>query len=64
MRTEILIALGIPLALHLITTAMLLKRDVEMPLFLQCLNSRDALLWNTLVDLAISVEALRWALSR
>lgn len=44
MSTELLIALGIPLAYLLVSTAVLLKGDLELPRFVQRLNSRDALL--------------------
>ena len=64
MTTELLLALGIPLAYLLLSTAILLKRDLELPRFVQRLNSRDALLWNTMVGITIAVGAVRWALSR
>ena len=64
MSTELLIALGIPLAYLLVSTAILLKGDLELPRFVQRLKSRDALLWNTMVAITIAVGALRWALSR
>ena len=64
MTTELLLALGIPLAYLLISTAILLKGDLELPRFAQRLNSRDALLWNTMVGITIAAGAVRWALSR
>jgi len=64
MTTELLLALGIPPAYLLVSTALLLKRDFELPRFVQRLNSRDALLWNTMVGITIAVGALRWALSQ
>lgn len=64
MTTELLLALGIPLAYLLISTAILLKGDLELPRFVQRLNSRDALLWNTMVGITIAVGAVRWAVSR
>jgi len=63
MSTELLIALGIPLAYLLISTVILLKGDFELPHFVQRLNSRDALLWNTMVGIMIAIGAVRWALS-
>ena len=59
MTTELLLALGIPLAYLLISTAILLKGDLELPRFVQRLNSRDALLWNTMVGITIAVGAVR-----
>jgi hypothetical protein len=64
MSTEIRIALGIPTAYVVVSTAVLLRRDVKLPRVLQRLNSRDALLWNTMVGITIAAGALRWALSR
>lgn len=64
MSTELLLALGIPLAYLLISTAILLRGDHELPRFVQRLNSRDALLWNTMLAVTIAVGAVRWALSR
>ena len=64
MSTELLIALGVPLAYLLVSTAILLKGDIELPRFVQRLNSRDALLWNTMVAVTIAIGALRWALNR
>ena len=64
MTTDLLLALGIPLAYLLISTAILLKGDLELPRFVQRLNSRDALLWNTMVGITIAAGAVRWALSR
>jgi TM2 domain-containing membrane protein YozV len=64
MTTELLIALGIPLAYLLISTGILLKGDLELPRFVQRLNSRDALLWNTMVAITITIGTMRWALSR
>ena len=45
MSTELLIALGIPLAYLLVSTAILLKGDLVLPHLVQRLNRRDALLW-------------------
>ena len=64
MTTELLLALGIPLAYLLVSTVILLRGDLELPRFVQRLNSRDALLWNTMVSITIAVGAVRWALSR
>lgn len=64
MSSKLLIALGIPLAYLLISTTILLQGNHALPRFLRRLNSRDALLWNTMVAITIGVGALRWALSR
>jgi hypothetical protein len=64
MTTELLLALGVPLAYLLLSTAIMLKGDFALTRFVQRLNSRDALLWNTMVAITIAVGAVRWALSR
>lgn len=64
MGTELLLALGLPIAYLLISSAWLLRRGGAMPQLLQRLSRRDALLWNTLVGLTIGLGALRWALAR
>ena len=64
MGTELLLALGLPIAYLLITTAWLLSDRVQMPGLLRRLSRRDALLWNTMVGLTIALSALRWALAR
>ncbi len=64
MGTELLLALSLPIAYLLITTAWLLSDRVQMPGLLRRLSRRDALLWNTMVGLTIALSALRWALAR
>ena len=64
MTPEILLALGIPAAYLLISTALLLSRHKTLPPFLLRLSTRRAIAWNTLVGLSIAVGALRWATSR
>ena len=64
MTIELLIALGLPLAYMVISTAVLSTRHQRLPRFLQRLTARDALLWNTMVGDTIGAAALRWALNR
>ncbi len=64
MKTELLLALGLPIAYLVISTALLLSRHKTLPPFLQRLSNRRAIAWNTMVGLSIGVGALRWALSR
>ena len=64
MGTELLLALGLPIAYLLITTAWLLSDGVQLPRLLRRLSRRDALLWNTMVGLTIALSTLRWALAR
>ena len=62
--TELLLALGIPAAYLLISTALLLSRHQTLPPFLLRLKTRKAVAWNTMVGLSIGLGALRWVLSR
>lgn len=64
MTIELLIALGLPIAYLVITTAVLSMRHQQLPRVLQRLTARDALLWNTMVGITIGAAALRWALHR
>jgi|LauGreDrversion4_2_1035121.scaffolds.fasta_scaffold891966_2 hypothetical protein len=64
MTRELLLALGIPAAYLLISTALLLSRHKTLPPFLLRLSTHRAIAWNTMVGLSIAVGALRWATSR
>ncbi len=64
MSTELIIALGIPAAYSVVPTALILKGAMKVPRLMHRLNSRDALLWNTMVGITIAVGALRLAPSR
>jgi hypothetical protein len=61
---EILLALGIPTAYLLISTALLQSRHRPLPPFLLSLSTRRGIVWNAMVGLSIGLGALRWALSR
>ena len=47
MTKELLLAVGIPAAYLLISTALLLSRDKTLPPFLLRLSARRAIAWNT-----------------
>ena len=64
MTKELLIALGLPIAYLVVTTAFLVGRHQHLPRFVQRLTARDALLWNSLLGITIAVAAIRWALGR
>ena len=64
MTPWLLLALGIPLAYLVISTAVLRRGLRPLPQLLQRLSARDALLWNTMVGVAIAAGLLRWALAR
>jgi hypothetical protein len=64
MTKELLIALGLPIAYVVLSTAFLAGRHQQLPRFAQRLTARDALLWNTVVGIAIAAAAMRWALQR
>ena len=64
MTTELLLALGIPAAYLVVSTALLLSRHQTLPPFLLRLSTRRGITWNTMVALTITLGAVRWALSR
>lgn len=64
MTNDLLLALGIPAAYLLISTALLLSRHQTLPPFLLRLSTRKAVAWNTMVGLSIGLGALSWALNR
>ena len=64
MGIELGLALGIPIAYLLISTAILRRGQITLPRALQRLTSRDALLWNSLVAITIAAGLMRWALAR
>ena len=64
MTIELLIALGLPIAYLVVTTAVLSTRHQQLPQVLQRLTARNALLWNTMVGITIGAGAVRWALHR
>mgnify|MGYP003349924533 CR=1 FL=1 len=64
MTQEVLLALGIPAAYLVVSTALLLSRHQTLPPFLLRLSTRRAIAWNTMMGITIGLGALRWALSR
>ena len=64
MTKELLIALGLPVAYLVLTTAVLSRLHQQLPPVLQRLTARGALLWNTVVGITIGLAALRWAVNR
>ena len=64
MGADLLLALGLPIAYLLITSAWLLRNGHQLPALLRRFSRRDALLWNSLVGLTIVLGVLRWALAR
>lgn len=64
MTTKVFLALGIPIAYLVVSTALLLSRHQSLPPFLLRLSARRAIAWNMMVGITIALGALRWALSR
>jgi hypothetical protein len=64
MTKELLIALGLPIAYLVLSTAVLAGRHQQLPRVVQRLTARDASLWNSVVGLTIAVAAIQWALRR
>jgi hypothetical protein len=64
MLPELLLAIGLPLAL-LLTVVLVLERGGDsLPPWLQRLSQRSSLLWNVGVGLIITLSLLRWLLKR
>ena len=61
---ELLLALGLPIAYLVLSTAVLARRHQQLPRFVQRLTARDALLWNSVVGITIAVAAIQWSLRR
>ena len=61
MTAEVLLALGIPTAYLLISTALLQSRRKTLPPFLLRLSTRRGIVWNAMVGLSIGLGALRCA---
>jgi hypothetical protein len=64
MGLDLLIALGLPLALVLIVTVVLANHQGPLPGWIQRLSPRDAMLWNIGIGLIIALSALRYVLSK
>ena len=64
MTKELLLALGLPIAYLVLSTAVLAGRIQQLPRVVHRLTARDALLWNSVVGITIAVAAIQWALRR
>ncbi|MFQ6538471.1 MULTISPECIES: hypothetical protein [Aphanothece] len=64
MAADLLLALGLPLALLVLATALLLRSERPLPAWLERLRRHQAVLWNSGVGLIIGLSALRWLLGR
>jgi hypothetical protein len=64
MAGELVLAIGIPVALLLIFTLLLEHWGERLPSWLRGLSRRPSLIWNVGVGLIIALSALRWLLKR
>lgn len=64
MVADLLLALGLPLALLLLGLWLLLQRAEPGPAWLERMRRHKALIWNTGIGLIIALSALRWLLGR
>ncbi|EDY39820.1 hypothetical protein CPCC7001_2701 [Cyanobium sp. PCC 7001] len=64
MAPDLLLALGLPLALLLLGLWLLLQRREPLPAWLERLRRHKALIWNSGIGLIIGLSALRWLLGR
>jgi hypothetical protein len=64
MLRELVLAIGVPVALLLLAVLALEQWGDRMPPGLQRLSQRPSLLWNTGIGLIIGLSLLRWLLQR
>jgi hypothetical protein len=64
MLRELVLALGIPLALLLLAVLAMEHWGDRLPVWLQRLAKRPSRLWNTGIGLIIGLSLLRWLLQR
>ena len=64
MARELLVAIGIPLALLLLAVMALERWNNQLPSWLQHLSRRRGLIWNSGIGLIVGLSALRWLLQR
>lgn len=64
MLHELLLAIGLPLALLVLAVLALQQWGDRMPRWLQRLAERPSWLWNTGIGLIIGLSLLRWLLQR
>jgi hypothetical protein len=64
MLQELVLAIGIPLALLLVAVLALERWGEQLPGWLQRLAGRASWLWNIGIGLIISLSLLRWLLQR
>jgi hypothetical protein len=64
MLRELVLAIGIPLALLLLGVLALEQWSDQLPPWLQRLAERPFWLWNTGIGLIIGLSLLRWLLQR
>ena len=64
MLREFVLAIGIPLVLLLLAVLALERSGGQLPLWLQRIKQRRALLWKLVIGLVIVLSLLRWLLHR
>ena len=64
MFRELVLAIGIPLALLLLAVLALERWPDKLPAWLQRFAERPSWLWNTGIGLIIGLSLLRWLLQR
>jgi len=64
MLRELVLAIGIPLALLLLAVLALERWGNQLPPWLQRINHRRSLIWNIGIGMIIVLSLLRWLLQR
>ncbi|MCP9800128.1 hypothetical protein [Synechococcus sp. RedBA-s] len=62
MLRELVLAIGLPVALLLLAVLALEHWDDQMPHWVQRLSKRPSLIWNGCIGLIIALSLLRWLL--
>ncbi|MGB7566049.1 MAG: hypothetical protein WBM08_15020 [Prochlorococcaceae cyanobacterium] len=64
MLRELVLAIGLPVALLLLAVLALEQWGDQLPPWLQRLSKRPSLIWNSGIGLIIGLSLLRWLLQR
>ena len=64
MLSQLLLAIGLPLALLITATFLTIKTKDALPGFLQRLSSKEAMLWNSMIGFSIAITLAYFLLKK
>ena len=64
MLSQLLLAIGLPLALLITATFLTIKTKDALPGFLQRLSSKEAMLWNGMIGFSIAITLAYFLLKK